>query len=303
MNKNLKKRLKLLCKIALWILAGLVVLIVLSPLWIGPVAKTAANIVVPKITGTPFRISELHVNPYSGYMHVGGVVLENPSFFKAREAFTLGNLDIKMSVPSLLTDVIKIKEIAVSDIFVAYISEKGTNNFDVIASNASGEEKSEIPNEQPSRQVSSSETSAAPDRMKADSPSADVAGSAKRNEAAAPVAAEDKSAQGESSKKVEIEHLSINNLSVKMGFLRIPLPPISLSDIGKNSGGVSFMELWTEILAVVIKSAGAVGGAVKDLGTSLFNGATNATEGAANVLLDAGSSLKEAGKSLKNLFK
>ena len=43
MNKNLKKRLKLLCKIALWILAGLVVLIVLSPLWIGPVAKTAAN--------------------------------------------------------------------------------------------------------------------------------------------------------------------------------------------------------------------------------------------------------------------
>jgi hypothetical protein len=117
------------------------------------------------------------------------------------------------------------------------------------------------------------------------------------------VEVEKDAAQDSSQKKVEIDHLSINGLSVKFAFIKIPIPPISISNLGKDTGGISLKGLWSEILSIVMKSAGAVGGAVSDFGASLLNGTSNAAQDAANVLIDAGSSVKDIGKSLKNFFK
>jgi hypothetical protein len=300
---NKKKRFGFLAKFACWFFGVLFVLVIASPIWLGPVAKFCANIIVPNITGTPFKISELSVNPFSGYVHVGGVVLENPDFFENREAFTLGDLDVKLSFASLLTDVIKIKEIAVSDVYVAYFSEKGTNNFDVIIANASGEAKPEKPVKSVSVEVPAKKSSGEKSTAKSDGISIDASKFSDKKAQVDLVEVEKDAAQDSSQKKVEIDHLSINGLSVKFAFIKIPIPPISISNLGKDTGGISLKGLWSEILSIVMKSAGAVGGAVSDFGASLLNGTSNAAQDAANVLIDAGSSVKDIGKSLKNFFK
>ena len=67
----MNKKLKLVGKILLWALAGVVVLLLALPLWIGPVVKCVANSVVPGITGTDFHLGEFGLNPYTGTLHVG----------------------------------------------------------------------------------------------------------------------------------------------------------------------------------------------------------------------------------------
>ena len=64
------KAIKKLLKFIMWLVVTLVVaallLVLTLPLWIGPVAKTAANRTVPGITGTDFRLGEFGFNYYTG---------------------------------------------------------------------------------------------------------------------------------------------------------------------------------------------------------------------------------------------
>jgi hypothetical protein len=90
---------------------------------------------------------------------------------------------------------------------------------------------------------------------------------------------------------------------VKLGFLTVPILPISLSDIGKQSGGISFKDLWKELVAVVIKSSGAIGDAFKSFTGSVLDSAGSVSDAAAEAFSGTSQSFKEVGKSLKNLFK
>ena len=82
----MNKKLKLVGKILLWALAGVVVLLLALPLWIGPVVKGVANTVVPGITGTDFHLGEFGLNPYTGTLHVGDMQLANPTNFSEKNA-------------------------------------------------------------------------------------------------------------------------------------------------------------------------------------------------------------------------
>ena len=134
----MKKALKIIGKVLMWTAIAVVALLLLSPLWIGPVGRIAANVAVPKITGTAFSLGELSVNPYTGTLHVGKMRLENPEGFSDREAVTLDKLDVKVSMASLFTEKILVEEVAISGVYATYVSHDGRNNFDVIAENASG---------------------------------------------------------------------------------------------------------------------------------------------------------------------
>ena len=138
-----------------------------------------------------------------------------------------------------------------------------------------------------------------------------------------------KSTEKKAGKKVVIEVFSLNNGKVSyasaltMGkALTIPLPSVTLHDIGKKSGGTSFVDALTEVMngilggvtEAVTGAAGAAGDLLKGFGGSASNALKGATGGAKDTASDAvnaaenaaksaGDAAKDVGKNLKKLFR
>ena len=246
----MKKILKFLLKTILCLAAILVIAVLALPLWIGPVGKTVANSAVPGVVGTDFHLGILALNPYSGHVEVGDLQLNNPNGYPEKYAVTLGDLTVDLETLSLASDVIHVQNVVVKDVFVSYVSggSDDVNNFKQIQYNvAGGKEKYE---------AQKAEEEAKKDASKAD-------------ESEAP------------SKKVIIDHLQISGVSIKLGPVPIRIPvDITLNDIGKKSGGATFVEAWEQIYASVCNAAGALGEQLKAIG-DLAGEATKAAQEAA----------------------
>ena len=157
MNTKIKKTLKII----LWSLLGLLLLfislILTSPLWLGPAAKSMAESIVPQKTGTAFSVKKMDINIFSGKFLIEGTCLNNPKGYKPQEAAKIGRLFIDLDMPTLFSDVIHIREIAINDVFASYVSNNGTNNFEWISNYAASvskqEEKEEVKDEKNSKKV------------------------------------------------------------------------------------------------------------------------------------------------------
>ena len=267
----MKKLFKFIWKTVLWLLVLVVAVVLTLPLWIGPVAKTAANRTVPGITGTAFNLGDFGLNFYTGSFRVGDVTLYNPQGYDPKEAFSLGSLNVDVQVLSALSDTVVINEIAIRDVFVSYVSKDGVNNFDAILENVqkatAGESKEEEPEEKPEGEEGEKEGA---------------------------------------KKKVIIDRLVIDGVKVQWGPVPISLPKIELTGIGRESQGVDWEAAADEILDAIMKQMNALGqglidlgGAIKDMGLEGANqvidavkdidvqGATEAVTGAADKALDA----------------
>ena len=273
-----------LIRFALWGIVGLlffaVLLVATLPLWISPVATGVAGKVVPGYTGTGFRIDRFHLNPYSGSLVISGIKLSNPEGFGEAAAFSLSGFNVEVSVGSLFSDTILVREVAIEDVFVSYYSNDGKNNFDVILANV---EKATGPKDE----------KAVPDEKKKESAS--------------------------SKKKVIIEHLRVTGTKVKLmkaDFMPpLMLPSIELTDIGRKSGGATLEEAWSQIAGAVMKSMssagdglGALGGLLgdgaKDISGAINTGAKGVVGDTAKGAFDAvGDTTKKTADGVKNLFK
>ena len=105
------KAVKFLVKAVVVIVVLVVVAVLALPLWFGPVAKTAANAVVPGIVKTDFHMGHIALNPYSGRFELGDTQLANPEGYSEKFAVTLGDIVFDCESLSLATDVIHIEEI------------------------------------------------------------------------------------------------------------------------------------------------------------------------------------------------
>lgn len=231
-----------LVRFALWGIVGLlffaVLLVATLPLWISPVATGIAGKVVPEYTGTDFRINRFCLNPYSGSLVISGVKLSNPDGFGEAAAFSLSEFNVEVSVGSIFSDTIIVREMAIEDAFVSYYSNDGKNNFDVILANV--------------------EKAAGP-----------------KDEKTEPKDAKEEPAS--SQKKVIIEHLRVAGTKVKLMksdmMPPLVLPTIDLKDIGKKSNGASFEEAFAQISDAVMKSMASIGDGLGALGGLLGDGA------------------------------
>lgn len=229
---------KVAVKCMLLLSVFLILIVVALPLWISPVVTGIAGRLVPGYTGTGFDIDRFDLNPYSGTLGINGVKLANPDGFGNSAAFSLSRFDVKVSVGSLFSDTILIREVVIDEAFASYYSHDGKNNFDVIMENV---DRSMGPKKDgPSKKT--------PEK-KGDS-------------------------QG---KKVIIERLCITGTKVKLMksdlMPALALPSIELTDIGKKSKGVTLEEAWTQISAAVMKSMGDIGDGLGGLGGILGDGA------------------------------
>ncbi|MDY3228687.1 MAG: AsmA family protein [Kiritimatiellia bacterium] len=287
MNETVKKSLKLTGKIALWALGVIVVLLLILPLWIGPVVKGVANSVVPGIVGTEFHLGEFGLNPYTGCLHVGDLQLANPTNYAKENCVELEALDINLAMTSLFSKKLRIEEIVVKTLRVS--STAGGGNFMQIAENASGESEEEVK----------------ADLEKIEEAEAKAEAKAAKEDGQTVV--EEKSEGG-----LQIDRLVIDGLTVKVGVVPVPVPKLTIEGIGADSEeGASYSEVGATIWKKIQGSMTAVGGAVVDgataVGGAVVDGAGKAASAVADGVGAAASKIGEgAGKAvdaMKNLLK
>ena len=287
MNETVKKSLKLTGKIALWALGVIVVLLLILPLWIGPVVKGVANSVVPGIVGTEFHLGEFGLNPYTGCLHVGDLQLANPTNYAKENCVELEALDINLAMTSLFSKKLRIEEIVVKTLRVS--SAAGGGNFMQIAENASGESEEEVK----------------ADLEKIEEAEAKAEAKAAKEDGQTVV--EEKSEGG-----LQIDRLVIDGLTVKVGVVPVPVPKLTIEGIGADSEeGASYSEVGATIWKKIQGSMTAVGGAVVEgataVGGAVVDGAGKAASAVADGVGAAASKIGEgAGKAvdaMKNLLK
>ena len=261
MNETVKKSLKLTGKIALWALGVIVVLLLILPLWIGPVVKGVANSVVPGIVGTEFHLGEFGLNPYTGCLHVGDLQLANPTNYAKENCVELEALDINLAMTSLFSKKLRIEEIVVKTLRVS--STAGGGNFMQIAENASGESEEEVKADLEKIEEAEAKAAAKEDGQ---------------------TVVEEKSEGG-----LQIDRLVIDGLTVKVGVVPVPVPKLTIEGIGADSEeGASYSEVGATIWKKIQGSMTAVGGAVVDgataVGGAVVEGAGKAVDAMKNLL-------------------
>ena len=295
----MNKKLKLVGKILLWALAGVVVLLLALPLWIGPVVKGVANTVVPGITGTDFHLGEFGLNPYTGTLHVGDMQLANPTNFSEKNAVDLKAFDVDFAMTSLFFGKkYRVEFVEVNGIFIHSDFPKG-DNFMQILENATGGKK------EPEAETQEVEQP----KVEPEAPKAEETA-----KSAEPEQAEEKESKG-----VQIDRITLKDVTIKYGLpVKIPMD-IELTGIGAESEyGASFSEVWDDVFTKVKSALTAVGGAIGDLGKGAAGAIKDAGGAAADTLKDVGGAaadtlkdaggaaadaLKSAGDGIKNLFK
>ena len=280
----MKKKLKLVAKILLWVLAGVVVLLLALPLWIGPVVKGVANAVVPGITGTDFHLGEFGLNPYTGTLHVGDMQLANPTNFSEKNAVDLKAFDVDFAMTSLFFGKkYRVEFVEVNGVFV-HVDVPKAANFLQIAENATG---------------GGDDDEAEAQTVDVKAPEAQQAESTK---------AEPEQQEEKESKGVQIDRITLKDVTVKYGLpVKIPMD-LELDGIGADSEyGAAFMDVWIAVRDKVMSVVTSVGGAVGDLGKSAAGALKDAGDAAAGALKDAHGAatdaLKDAGGAATDTLK
>ncbi len=284
----MKKILKVLVYSILAIIALAIILVLSIPLWIGSVARPAINKVVPQFTKTGFNIAHLSLNPYTGRFELGNFVLNNPEGYSEKVAVSLGNLVFDIRMTTLADKYVHIEEVTVENLFVSYLKggENNTDNFTQIQYNVAGS-KEEF--EKAKENSALAQTEAGEEAIE------------ETEEAIEEV----------NERKFVIDRLTIKGIRLKYEFITIPVPvDIVLTDLGKESDGLTLTELVEEIWKAILKSANAIGDGLKSLGSSFNKGAAQtaesavkAAESAVKAAESAGESVKKASEAVKNLFK
>ena len=236
----MKKLLKIFLVSLLVLLLTIIALLLTIPLWLGPVVKPVANNMVPKYTLSDFNLGHIYLNPYSGRFELGSLKVANPSGYSEKTALSLSNLAVEVSVPTILSDCIRIKEVTVENLFVSYVQGGGNNvdNFTQIQYNiAGGKDKYE--------QKKALEMKEAEEGVQ---------------EETSTVEEEKKPA-----KKIVVEKLTVSGIKLKYGAIVIPLPTLTLRNLGEESGGVSIEQFLSIIGNEILSSAMKLGKGLNQL--------------------------------------
>ncbi len=236
----MKKLLKIFLVSLLVLLLTIIALLLTIPLWLGSVVKPVANNMVPKYTLSDFNLGHIYLNPYSGRFELGSLKVDNPSGYSEKTALSLSNLAVEVSVPTILSDCIRIKEVTVENLFVSYVQGGGNNvdNFTQIQYNiAGGKDKYE---QKKALEMKEAEEGA--------------------QEETSTVEEEKKPA-----KKIVVEKLTVSGIKLKYGAIVIPLPKLTLRNLGEESGGVSIEQFLSIIGNEILSSAMKLGKGLNQL--------------------------------------
>ncbi|HMP77145.1 MAG TPA: AsmA family protein [Kiritimatiellia bacterium] len=229
-------------KIVLILVLVLAGLIVFLQYFGGATIKQAVNTGGPLVLGVPVKLERATLRPIAGHAHLGGLTVGNPEGFKTDSLFQLGHIDIELDTRSLLGDTIRIRKIDIKDPKITMERGLTKSNLGALLEKLESKDAGAKPAE------TTEKTPAKP------------------------------------GKKVIIDEITIAgaqlNLSLTAmgGFAApLPLPPLTLRDLGKESEGASFTDVITDVVKAILGSATQV---VAGAGKLVGEGAQLVGEGA-----------------------
>ncbi len=245
-------------KVGLLALVGVILVIaVVLHLWLGILIKTGVEQVGSKVTRTSVTLKNVDIGLLAGRAQFEGLAVGNPQGFQAPTAIKVGAARARIKWGAVLSNRVVIEEITIDGPEVTYEGVISKSNFSTILDNVQSF-SSTGPNPKPGE------------------PPAQPARSAE--------------------KKFFIKELNLTNgrVAVWAGTgvlgnqsLSVALPDIHLKDIGKDTGGATFVEALSAVFGALNKaSAQAVASAAKPLekgakaaGELVGQGASKAVEG------------------------
>lgn len=252
---------------------------------LGDVIKEAIQRFGSEATQATVVLDNVDLDVTNGKTALSGFVVGNPAGFKTDSAFELGNIAVQVDITSLDSDTILINSVTIDSPKVTYELGSSGSNVDAIKKNVDAYAK----------QFSSGGESSS---------------------------TQDSGPQ----KKIIIERLTITNGSVNVSApfldgksLGTSLPTITLTDIGKDSGGANPADVIKRVIDEMTKG---VGGAISGLNlddmakqatakaqealgaatTGAADAVKSATEGTGAAGEAASGAADDAGKALKGLL-
>ena len=253
---------------------------------LGDVIKEAIQRFGSEATQATVAVDNVDLDVTNGKTALKGFVVGNPAGFKTDSAFELGNIAVQVDISSLDSNTIVINSVAIDGPKVTYELGGSGSNIDAIKQNVDTYAK----------QFSSGDSSS--------------------------TSAEDTGPQ----KKIIIERLTITDGSVNVSApfldgksLGTSLPTITLTDIGKDSGGANPADVIKQVIDEMTKG---VGGAISGLNlddmakqatakakealdsatTGAADAVKSATEGTGAAGEAASGAVDDAGKAIKGLL-
>jgi hypothetical protein len=188
---------------------------------INAIVKKGVETVGPMVLKVPVTLDKADISVFSGSGRLTGLTIGNPPGFHTEYAFQLGNVQMDIDTGSVTTDRIHVKSIVIDAPSITFEGAFDKSNLSQLQANAAAYTASG------------------------------------KNTGASPAGQQSSEPPGE---KIQIDHLTIKNgdINVSMNLLQgkkltAALPPIELTDIGKD-GGVSIADAMKKVLVAVNKA-------------------------------------------------
>jgi uncharacterized protein involved in outer membrane biogenesis len=250
-------------KLLFRILIGLVILVVVAIIVVAMVLDSAIKKGVetagPQLTQVSVKLDSVHLSLLSGSASIKGLVVGNPEGYKSPHAISFGTASVAVSPRSLLSDKIVVKSVRVEAPDITYELGSGGNNLKKILANV---------------EAATGGGTASGDKSKPGQP--------------------------RPGKKIQVDDFVLTGAKVRVGATAlggttaITLPDIHLTNLGKDSDGITPAELTKKVLGAITESVTAA--AVGDLG----KGAVDAAKGVGKTATE---SVGKTTKGITDLFK
>ncbi len=245
-------------KLALGLILGVVVLLVAlyvaATYFLGHIVVAGVNAFGPRLTQTKVELAGATLSPLTGSGTLRGLAVGNPKGWSDNDAFRLGRVHLDVAPASLFGDYILIEEIAIDGPEFLYETKLVSSNIKDLLKNI--------------EEFSGGKDAAQQPKTKDGKPI-----------------------------KIAVKKFRLTNGVARLGVgptaIPVPLPPISLDDIGTAEGGIPPDRLAGAVMKSVL--AGIVSGTADALGK------VAGTAGATGVEKTK-EAAKKAGEGLKKLF-
>jgi hypothetical protein len=243
---------KRIAKVVMGLVLVVVFILVVVILTLDSIVKGSINTAAPKLLGVNTHVESVSIRPFRGIVHLKNLTLANPEGYdKDKFLFAVNEFYVSVNMASLLSDTIKIHKILIDAPGCTYEVKSGTSNIDALIAKINkgkAEQQEKQAEAQPTQQ---------PQEKKA-------------------------------GKKVIIDEISLKDTKLAYSssmtagtFLTIPIPTITIKDIGKGQDGTSFADALTDVFNKILTSFGsAIAGAGELAGKAVGEGLKGVTDAA-----------------------
>ncbi|MBA4149951.1 MAG: hypothetical protein H0X66_17705 [Verrucomicrobia bacterium] len=236
---------------ALVLIILLVLGLVAAFLFLNTLVKSGVEKIGPIVTKTEVKLDSANLSPFSGKGELHGLFVGNPEGYKTPSAIKVKDIKVNLDIKSVTSDVVLVQSIVIEAPEITFEGGFSGSNLRKLLDNISA------------------------------------------------VAAMDKSKSttgkpAEGGKRLKVESLLIKNAKVNISFTgmmgksaTVAISDIHLTNIGMDENGISTAELSRQVIKVVLqevikvipRAVGKLGGSVKDIGAGTAGGAETTVKG------------------------